>query len=322
MQEPEVGGAPEAETIFANRATFLAGAPRKPSGPNPTPALMAAGAAASVIAIAGVLLRQVKVSIEPGFTQPAQVIELAIWIAIGIAIAASVLWLVYAPRKGLKLKVGHLLAMSAGAVVVAGLAAMWIGFPTKAQILDHKVTVIAAKAKDDSTSDIMLFQSQARTEAWMTRVDPANIDKEQNLEALRKTIEGTDDYVNDYKTRLANRRKNINTLLDVAARTPEERVHAQELYNRLTGDLTAQEDRFWDIQAQAVNLGCALVDNVANLRAWKDAAAHGYPVLIDDARFKSQYTEAWQKLGGFRDLLAATAKAINRPMPGPTAAKT
>jgi hypothetical protein len=316
MSEPEVGGAPEVENVFAGRGTFLAGATRKPAGPNPTPALIAAGVGAAAIAIAGVLLRHLKVSIEPGFTDNRQVIEMLIWVAGGVALAGAALWFGYAPRRGLKLKIGHLLAIAAGALIATALVAAWVGFPTAAQILDHKVAVIAAQARDDSTSDILLYQSQSRTEAWVARLDPANLAKEENLPALRKTVEGTADYINDFKTRLAERRKNINVLLNVAARTPAERIHAQDLYNRLTGDLVAQEDRYWDTQAQAMNLGCVLVDNIAYLRSWKEAKARGYPVRIDEEGFMRSYGGYWQKLLGFRDLLASTAKDINRPLSG------
>jgi hypothetical protein len=316
MREPGVDAAPARDDTVAitENNVFLPAGRRKVTGPDVRPALLTAAAGAAVLAIAAVLLRHLKFSLEPGFTDSRQIGEMAAWALAAAAAAGLVLHFAIAPGRGLKMRAPHYLTLGALVLMAAAIAATWIGFPSAQERMHHKVLVIAAQARDDSVSDIIAFQSQARALEWVSRLSPDAIDKELNLPALRTLIANSDDAINDFKTRLAKRRQNIATLLDVAAGSVDHRQEVQTLYERMVGDLALQEDRYWDLQAQAVDLGCRLIDGEASLRAWSDYQRQGYQVMINRKGFTDEYAVQYGRLTHLRDLLSDTVKAVNRPV--------
>jgi hypothetical protein len=283
------------------------------AGPNITPALLAATAAAALVGIGAVLLRHLKLSLEPGFADGRMIGEVLGWALSATALAAAALVFGVAPRMGGKVRAPQLAGLAAGVIGATLLAAAWLGFPSAEERMQHKVLVVAAQARDDASADIASFEAAARMNQWLGRLTPVGIESEQNLPVLRRTIAATDDVMNDYRLRLAHRRANIKTLLDVAARTPEDRPHVQALYDKAVGDLDAQQDRYWDLVAEAVNRGCWMVDAVGSLRAWNEAKDRGYPVRIDQQAFSERYSDAWSGLDNVKHMLVDAARLINRP---------
>lgn len=315
MSEPGVGGAPDGEPAITAANSFrLAGGRRSAKdGPNPTPALLAAAAGASVAGVAAVLLRGLKLGLEAGFFDPRLAGEMVAWAAGAAVVAGLVLAFVVAPRQGLKLRFGHFLALGVATLALSALAAMWIGFPTAAQRLEYKVTRIAAMARGDSAADIVAFKGQAHPLQWLPRVARDAIDRETDLHGLRKTIADTADPINEAKTRLVKRRRNVRALLDVAVNTPEERARAQALYDKATGDLAKQEDLYWDQQAEAMLAGIDLVDSIAYVRGWEEARRQGRRIMILWGPFNNAYAERYAKLQATARQAGETEARIVRP---------
>ena len=113
------------------------------------------------------------------------------------------------------------------------------------------------------------------------------------------------------------------TLLDIAVQDPAKRLKMQALFDKQMGDLTFQEDRYWDLQAEAMLQGVRMVDQLSSLRMWTDAKARGYGVIIDRHRFDELYALDWTRLERLKVLVGETVKAITTPptAPAPPAGK-